>query len=48
MDEELQKYFATVPEECMGDVAGNLTVRGAWLDSMETEAGIVTIGFRAT
>jgi predicted membrane GTPase involved in stress response len=48
MEEELKEYLAQVPEECLGDVAGNLTVRGAWLDSMETEAGVVSIGFRAT
>jgi len=48
MDEELKEYLVKVPEENLGEVAGNLTVRGAAFDSMEKEAGLVSIKLRAS
>ncbi len=47
MNEEWREYLVQVPEESIGEVAGDLTVRGAQFTSMETNDGVVNVEFRA-
>ena len=48
IDKELKEYYVKVPEINLGEVAGVLTARGASFDSMEKEAGVVSIRLRAS
>lgn len=48
MEDGLTKYLVKVPETCVGRVAGELSRRGAWLDRLSNDAGVVTIEARAS
>jgi translation elongation factor EF-G len=46
MDGELFKLVLKVPENCIGEVLGNLNHRRAWLDTVRNENGVFLVEAR--
>jgi len=47
MDESEKNYAVSVPEEYLGEVAGELTVRGAEFEGIDNDGGLAVIRARA-